>query len=62
MYENLSIQDYLKKMEEWDNKRNIATQDWIDENWVKGETITCGNGMVIQYKDFRGDLNGISKN
>lgn len=62
MYENLDIQEYIKRMENWDNRKTAAVQDWIDDNWVKGETITCGNGMTIQYRDFRGDLNGISKN
>lgn len=62
MYENLSIQKYLEKMNEWDNKRTAQAEDWIDEHWTPGETITLKSGAIIQYKDFRGDLNGISKN
>lgn len=62
MYENLSIQDYVKRMQEWDDKKNCEVIDWIDTHWVPTERFTLSNGMIIQYKEFRGDLDGISKN
>lgn len=55
MYENISIEEYLKKMEEWDNKRNSAAEDWVEKNWIPGDTFTYPNGVIIQYKDFRGE-------
>lgn len=62
MYENLSIQDYIERMNKWDNKRAASAEDWIEEHWTPGETFTLESGTIIQYKNFRGDLNGISKN
>ena len=62
MYENLSIQKYLEKMNEWDNKRTIQAEDWIEEYWVPEKTFTYPNGAIIQYREFRGEENGISKN
>lgn len=62
MYENLSIQEYIKRMQEWDNRKVIQAEDWIEEHWVPGETFTLKSVAVIQYREFRGDLDGISKN
>lgn len=61
MYENLSLKEYLEKMDEWDNKRAKETQDWIEEHWIPGDTFIYPNGTMIQYRDFRGDNDGISK-
>lgn len=62
MYENLSIDEYIKRMQEWDDRKNSQAIDWIEENWEPGETFALKSGVIIQYKDFRGDLDGISKN
>lgn len=62
MYENLDIHEYVKRMQEQDNKKTASAEDWIEEHWTPGETFTLKSGTIIQYKDFRGDLNGISKN
>ena len=62
MYENLNIHDYIKRMQERDERRTSQVIDWVEENWTPGETFTLKSGGIIQYKDFRGDLDGISKN
>ncbi len=62
MYENLSIQKYLERMQEWDERKQSQVTDWIEENWIPGETFALKSGAIIQYRDFRGDLDGISKN
>lgn len=70
MYENLSIQEYLKRMQEWDDKRNNAAKEWIEENWKPiGDPYVWENGLTGQFyqlkeetlKKMRGDENGNSQ-
>lgn len=62
MYEKVSPQEYVRRMQEQDDKKYCEVIDWIDTHWVPTERFTLGNGMVVQLKEFRGDLDGISKN
>lgn len=55
MYENLSIQEYVKRMQEWDDRQNNAARDWIEENWEpvgKPYVWECGlTGYFYQMKE-----------
>lgn len=62
MYKKVSPQEYVRKMQEQDDKKYCEVMDWIDAHWVSTECFTLGNGIIVQLKEFRGDLDGISKN
>lgn len=39
MYENLSIQEYIKRMQEWDYQQEIKRQETIDRCWEDDEAM-----------------------
>lgn len=39
MYENLSIQEYIERMQEWDYQEEIKRQDVIERCWEDDEAM-----------------------
>lgn len=39
MYENLSIQEYIERMQQWDYQEEIKRQDVIEKCWEDDEAM-----------------------
>lgn len=39
MYENLTIQEYVRRMQEWDYQEAIKCQEVKEECWEEGESM-----------------------
>lgn len=55
MYENLSIQEYVKRMQEWDDNRNNKVSDFIEKNYSVVKEYTYENGSTITFKVLNPD-------
>lgn len=55
MYENLSIQEYVKRMQEWDDKRNNKVSDFIEKNYNVVKEQHYENGTTIIFKMLNPD-------
>lgn len=54
MYESLSIQEYVKRMQEWDDRQNNAARDWIEANWEPvGEPYVWKSGLTGQFYQMK---------
>ena len=70
MYENLDIHEYVRRMQEWDDRENFKAREAIDANWEPvGEPLVWECGLTAQFyqlkeetlKKIRGEENGIKK-
>ena len=54
MYEKVSFKEYVRNMQEWDDKRNNAAREWIEENWEPvGEPHVWECGLTAQFYQLK---------
>lgn len=55
MYENLSIQEYVKRMQAWDDEKNNKVSDFIEKNYSVVKEQQYEDGTTIIFKVLNPD-------
>lgn len=62
MYENLSIQEYIRRMQEWDFEQEVKRQEVIERCWEDDEPMGQFKTKKATKELMEALDNGISKN
>ena len=57
MYENLDIHEYVKRMQEWDDRENLKAQKAIEAAWEPvGEPYVWESGLTGQLYQMKKEV------
>ena len=57
MYENLDIHEYVRRMQEWDDRRNFKVQETIEAAWEPvGEPYVWECGLTGQFYQMKKEV------